>query len=827
MARRPSNPPGNVADMRINDLLREAQTFVTTNLRSALTAAEDALRLARAHAMEAPAAQALHIIARAQVIRGKSQQALDAGMESCKLYRSLGNRAGEAAALITTATCYRRLELFNEARAMLQESIAITTHDTLSDIRTEALCGLGYVEMADNDIDAARRYFHQSIEEGKAAGAQSVVAIALQGMGISHYLTCEWRKAIEWYEQALAVAEPTRNLLIITHVRCNMTVSLILLGEIAEALRLERRNLRALEQLDDQRNLRISLNSIAAAARSLGEYDTALSALIRSLAIAEQINDRRGTAVVLNNLGELYVILGDRYTGLEHFMRGYAIAQEINDRQLQVMMLEHIAENHRRLGRGSSALVHALHALRLARLMHDTFGEQKILNTLGLLHLERNSLDEADACLRPGLSLARSTSTPELESRILMTMASVAIRRNQLPEARNYLEQAYQVASERHHKELRHELLQRLADICEQIGDHERSVRYHHDFQRSTATIFSDKRVHRIRRRVAEFEFQAHQKEAMHLNRHEMEAARRMAGEELEKRLWKLQQNAGITPPENTLQNAEMTDRVTPDENPGNPVSQAVPYRVEALGSLRLWANGTEITGRSWGRKRARDLFKLLLLRYRRPVTIDEIIELLWDGNTAPGTELLVMNTISHLRRVLEPDRRPHAPSQVIPGINRTYMLDLGDNAVIDILQFKEAITQARQHPGADEQYRHYQQAIALYGDDLLKEDYYAEWTAAERELLKDDYLAALESVGNHALRLGQTDTALSTARSLLTTDSTCIEGYRIMIAALRNQGREREITILHEQCRDVFEREYGARWHVHISKLFSREAAA
>lgn len=825
MARRTCNPPRNAsADVRINDLIQQAQASSTTNLRSSLAAATDALRLARAHGMEAPAADALHLIAKAQVLRGKSALALHAATEACELYQSLGDHTSEATALITTSVCLRRLDRIEEARQVLHKSMAIAVSEELPDTRVEALCGFGYAEMSGGNIEAGREYLLQSIEQGNTIGTPAIVADAMQAMGISYYITSEWRKAIEWYEQGLAVARPTGNLSLIARTQCNMTVSMIHAGDIAGALRLGRRTLRMLEQLDDLRAIGITLLCIATAARSLGEYDTALTAQIRSIAIAEQLQDWNTLVLALNNLGEIYEKLGDPGTALEHFTRAYNIAREIGNRPLQVILLKHIVENHHRLGIHSRALTHALYALRLARQAQDANGEQIILQMLGWLYLEMGSLDDADATLQRGLSLARATATPEHEARILNTMADVAERRGQLTQAYDHMEQAYAVASANHHQEFCHELLERLAGICERMGDSEQSARYHHALQQSTATIFSPKRIHRIRRRVAEFELQAYRAEArqLQLNEHEIESAGLMVGEELERRLWKLQTATDMAPRKATQHHAATRSKASAD-----PVQHPPRYRVEALGSLRLWVSGTEITGRAWGRKRARDLFKLLLVRYRRPVTIDEIIELLWDGNNASGTELLVMNTISHLRRVLEPDRRPHAPSRVIPGINRTYLLDLGDDAVIDILQFKEAIASARQSSGTAEEYEHLQRAIALHGDDLLKEDYYAEWAASEREQLKDDYLAALESVGDYALQRGETDTALSSARELLRADPTSIEGYRIMIAALRHQGREREIAALHEQCRDAFEREYGPRSHVHISKLFSHDTVA
>lgn len=817
-------PPNGSPDERIGLLLLRARKLLATDPRSALSAAEDALRLARASSLEERMAGALSIIAEAQAIRSRFSQSLRAAEEALCIHERLGDRSAVSALLIIIGTCYRRTDRLEEARDVFQRSLDGAQSAGRKNTEADALYGLGLVELGNRSIVPAREYFARAVEAGRAADAPSAVAAALQGFGLSHFTCCEWRKAMEWYEQALSVALPTGNLPLITHIRCNMTTSLMRTGDIERALRMERRNLRVLERLGDRRSMRIALNSIALMCRSLGDYDEAMKAQIRSLEIAEELNDRRGIVIVLNNLGELYELFGDDATGLEYFMRGERIAREIADTPLQVLMMEHVARNYRRLGMRAKALMHALHALRLARDADDGDGELTLLNLLGLLYLDAGDPGRGAHYLERALEAARANSTLDMESQILQSMAAIEEGRGQPGKAREYLEQAYAVAVRNHHDERCHELLERLADSCARAGDYQGSAAYRRAYQQSAATIFSDARVHRIRSLVAEFERAAWRSEAktLQLDDQEIEAAAKMADTDLDIRLRKLRPGS--------MQEGERAygpHAALPFDaavaGAGND-NRGARYRVEAFGALRLWVNDTEITGRAWGRKRARDLFKLLLVRYRRPVTIDEIIEHLWDGKMAEGTELLVMNAISHLRRVLEPGRRAHARTSVITGINRTYLLDLGDEALIDFIRFKESLAGARRAGDASGELAGYGRAIELYRDDFLKEDYYADWTASERELLKDAFLAALESAGNLALERGESEMALEYARRLIAADATSIEGYRIMLAALRIQNRMNDIAALRRQCHDAFQREYGTAVPSQLAALFGQE---
>lgn len=243
---------------------------------------------------------------------------------------------------------------------------------------------------------------------------------------------------------------------------------------------------------------------------------------------------------------------------------------------------------------------------------------------------------------------------------------------------------------------------------------------------------------------------------------------------------------------------------------------------VRTFGELRVTVDGRALRTGDWGRKKARDLFKFLLIHHRRTITMDEIIERLWNGAADRNTELLVMNAISRIRRAIEPDRSPRDRRSMVSSMDRTYRLDLGEDAEIDFVRFKELMVLARGASSARERYDYYEQAAALYTDDFLKEDAFEAWAASERDLLKDAFLEALEYMAGEQLRSARLEEAIATARRILPFDDTSERGYEILLEALLLRGRPADARQAYEECRAAFDRVLGAAPPASIRRIMA-----
>jgi DNA-binding SARP family transcriptional activator len=117
--------------------------------------------------------------------------------------------------------------------------------------------------------------------------------------------------------------------------------------------------------------------------------------------------------------------------------------------------------------------------------------------------------------------------------------------------------------------------------------------------------------------------------------------------------------------------------------------------RVQVLGRVRVWRGDTEL---ALGSPRDRALLGVLALAPGQPLGRVELIDTLWPEGPPPSAANVIQTHVKHLRRVLDPDRRPHAPSTVLPSVGDGYALHVPADAV-DVARFRRLVRAARTLP--------------------------------------------------------------------------------------------------------------------------------
>lgn len=133
--------------------------------------------------------------------------------------------------------------------------------------------------------------------------------------------------------------------------------------------------------------------------------------------------------------------------------------------------------------------------------------------------------------------------------------------------------------------------------------------------------------------------------------------------------------------------------------------------RIQVLGSVRAWRQDRELP---LGPPQQRSVLALLAIADGQPVPLHEIMEALWDGTPPPSAVNVVQTYLKRLRQLLERDRRPRTPSQVLPRVNGGYALRAPIEAV-DLWQFRDLVRGARQARHAGDQ----PHALALLSEAL------------------------------------------------------------------------------------------------------------
>ena len=98
----------------------------------------------------------------------------------------------------------------------------------------------------------------------------------------------------------------------------------------------------------------------------------------------------------------------------------------------------------------------------------------------------------------------------------------------------------------------------------------------------------------------------------------------------------------------------------------------AADVEVAVLGPVEVTLNGTPV---DLGTPKQRALVSALALSRGWPVSVDAIVDLLWEEHAPPGVTATLQAYVSQLRRVLEPERQRRAPATVLVTVAPGYAL--------------------------------------------------------------------------------------------------------------------------------------------------------
>ncbi len=181
------------------------------------------------------------------------------------------------------------------------------------------------------------------------------------------------------------------------------------------------------------------------------------------------------------------------------------------------------------------------------------------------------------------------------------------------------------------------------------------------------------------------------------------------------------------------------------------------PLRVITLGGLEIRQGARPIDRPRLRRRRASELFALLLLSPAHMRSFDQLVEALWHDKEPEAAQVAFHHATATLRHALEPDLPDKFPSRYLEVEEGRVTLHLPPGSSVDFETFEAHCRK-----------REWEAALALYTGELLPEYPYAEWTIAPRQRLAQLYLDALVGLAEDKLAAGLDDAALDACTRVL-----------------------------------------------------------
>ncbi|MBO3739772.1 BTAD domain-containing putative transcriptional regulator [Actinoplanes flavus] len=233
----------------------------------------------------------------------------------------------------------------------------------------------------------------------------------------------------------------------------------------------------------------------------------------------------------------------------------------------------------------------------------------------------------------------------------------------------------------------------------------------------------------------------------------------------------------------------------------------ADPLRFEILGVVRALRDGAPL---DLGPAKQRAVLAVLLLNPGKPVPVHRIVDAVW-GDVPPenGTNV-VQKYVAGLRRVLDPDRSPRTPGELIALTDGGYVLRVG---ALDAEDFRTGLARAdaeRRGGDLEEAARRARVALDLWHGEALSGLTGGVFEAA-RLRLSEERASAWELWAEIELSRGGF-AGLVSELSRLVQEFPLREGLRAqLMIALYRSGRQAEALAAFRDAREYFLDELGA----------------
>ncbi|GLV85188.1 hypothetical protein Slala03_48770 [Streptomyces lavendulae subsp. lavendulae] len=229
---------------------------------------------------------------------------------------------------------------------------------------------------------------------------------------------------------------------------------------------------------------------------------------------------------------------------------------------------------------------------------------------------------------------------------------------------------------------------------------------------------------------------------------------------------------------------------------------------IRVLGSCTAERDGEPIP---LGGHRQRSVLALLVAARGRVVSVDRMIEELWQGAPPARAISSLQAYVSNLRRLLEPGRAPRTPARLLVSTPPGYALRLPEEAV-DARRFERLLGEARERLAADPDAARglLREALALWRGPAYADSADEPWSHPEIMRLGELRLAARELGVAAGLRGPDIVGAVSEAALLTGEEPLREEAWRLHALALWAAGRQADALATLRRARAVLAEEAG-----------------
>lgn len=244
----------------------------------------------------------------------------------------------------------------------------------------------------------------------------------------------------------------------------------------------------------------------------------------------------------------------------------------------------------------------------------------------------------------------------------------------------------------------------------------------------------------------------------------------------------------------------------------------SIALQTRLLGEFRLDVNGVAVT--ALGASRVQSLLAYLLLHRDAPQSRQQVAFLFWPDSSETQARTNLRQLLHYLRRDL-------------PGAEAFLQVDAKmlkwcreAPLSLDVADFEAALSRAEQAADSAARVAYLAEAVSHYGGELLP-GCYDDWLVPERERLRGQFLAALETLTHLCEEARDYPAALRYTERLLQSDPVRESAYRQTMRLYALSGDRAKALHVYYTCAGVLRRELGVEPSAASREVYDQLVAA
>jgi CHAT domain-containing protein/tetratricopeptide (TPR) repeat protein len=270
-------------------------------------------------------------------------------------------------------------------------------------------------------------------------------AIELNNAGFLYYTLDQNRKALEYYEKALAILKALGDQVGEAKTLNNIGIAYSDLGQQQKALEYYEKAFPIIQEKGVPAEKGALLKNIGAVHEALGQKREAIKYYEEALSIIQEVGSRTREADLLRSIGALYYILGHNRKALGYHKKALVITKELGDRAGEIILLNNIGVVYFEFGQKQKALQYYEEALQIIKAVGNRAGEATTLNNIGTAYSDLGQKQKALEYFEKALSIRQKVGDQVGEAEALNNIGRVYFAFGQKQKALGYFEKALQI----------------------------------------------------------------------------------------------------------------------------------------------------------------------------------------------------------------------------------------------------------------------------------------------------------------------------------------------------------------------------------------------